>query len=471
MSLGGGSSGQSIQINFVTDGAPLPKKFVVEVPSGYTLDLSATAGTPIGDATVSIFGVDSPSFAAGFGRLVAKDPKDSLSDPAAQACAPGAHKAVWAFSTSLAGQQVDLMIFADPGQEAGVGYVLQGCPSGLASANTRSAASISLDGIDGLVSPTSPGDYRWRALVTPQARKAYELQALVPLPESVTLNARYVQKRRIAILTGTVVEGGKTVPDARVEVESSRNDHDLDIWEARTNAQGRFSIKAHVKRSTDFTVTVLPSIGSCAGPSTTPADCLGSTTVPPDDAFTTLWVSVPGGAVRTIRDADQRRADREGLTASDLPPGFEAALAGSDACVNPRHESKLTITGESTSPAYYQLVTQDSPSIVEALGLTRVYSTATQARQAFEHQARVSTVRCEIDKLGSKLRIRPLRLSAPARVRAFRASIPIEADSSADFDVVFLQRGRSVTILRFVFLNAPDELERHVSAALAKRMR
>src|SRR5438067_162029 len=87
-----------------------------------------------------------------------------------------------------------------------------------------------------------------KAAIPAQSRKAYDRQARLPPPESVTLNARYDQKRKTALLTGAVVEGGKTVPDARIAIESSSNDDDLDIWDARTDAQGRFSIKAHVTR-------------------------------------------------------------------------------------------------------------------------------------------------------------------------------------------------------------------------------
>ena len=271
----------------------------------------------------------------------------------------------------------------------------------------------------------------------------------MPLPESVTIDARYDRKHRTAVVTGTVVEGGKVVGGARLAFQSSRNDDDLDIWDARTDAQGRFSVRRRIPRTTDFTVSVLPSIGPCPGSSTVPGGCLASTTVPPDDAFATVWVSVSGGAVRAIRAADQRRADREGLAAGDVPSDFESTLAGGDDCLNPKHESTLTITGESTSPLFYEL-DQNKPSVAEIMGLTRVYATAAQARHAFEHQARISTARCELAKIGTELPIKPLRLSAPARVRAFRA-IALEAELSAEIDTVFLQRGRSVTILRFVF--------------------
>jgi hypothetical protein len=181
---------------------------------------------------------------------------------------------------------------------------------------------------------------------------------------------------------------------------------------------------------------------------------------------------VPGGAARTIHDADQRRAERVGLAESDLPTGFEATLGGGDACLNFKHESKLTITGESTSPSFYELNQGESLSLVQTRGLTRVYATGKQARQAFEHQARVSTLRCELKGLDiEQPPIKPLRLPAvPARLRAFRASIPIEAGVSATYDFVFLQRDRNVTLLGFLFLNAPDDLERSLTTALASRM-
>jgi hypothetical protein len=202
-----------------------------------------------------------------------------------------------------------------------------------------------------------------------------------------------------------------------------------------------------------------------------PGGCLASTRVPPDDAFATVWVSVRGGAVRAIRAADQRQADREGLAGADLPAGLESTLAGGDDCLNPKHESALTITGESTSPLFYEIDVSE-PSITEAMGLTRIYATTAQARRAFEHQARASTARCEVARtIGGQLPIKRLRLSSQARVRAFRATVAVGDELAAKIDIVFLQRGRSVTILRFVFLNSPDDIEQGVTKALARRMR
>jgi hypothetical protein len=210
-SSGDDSIGQSIQVNLAADKTPLPRKLAIEIPTGYTLDLDAASGETIAFGSIGVFGVDSSSFAVGSGELVAKDPTSFLADRVAQACAPGVHAAAWELSTTLAGQRVSMKVFVDAGGPPGIAYVLRVCSTGLATGDTDSSAFISLMGLGGLELPTSPGDYRWRVLVTPEIREPYELQALVPLPESVTLKARYDEKRKTALLTGTVVEGGQPV--------------------------------------------------------------------------------------------------------------------------------------------------------------------------------------------------------------------------------------------------------------------
>lgn len=468
-----GSEGQSIEVDLVPDKPALPKRFSIDVPRGYTLDITAKPGEEVGRASISIVGADGPSFATGFGSLIAGDPIESSSDPRVQECAPGSHAAVWTLSTSLAGQQVSLSVYVDRAAQGDVAYMLQACSSTLAS-DANSAASISMS-IDSLVAPTAPGDYRWRAVVTPQTRAAYELQAVLPLPEALTLNARYDRKHKTAVITGKVIEGGKAVSRADVFLVGRRKDRTLGLFEVRTNAQGVFTQTARVGGTTDFTAYVAPFVDPCAAGSTGPVDCLGSTTIPPDEASTTLWVSAPTGAMRAIRAADQGRAERAGLAASDFPAGFDSTFAGGDDCLNPRHESNLTITGESTSPAFLQYNLGDPPSLVEALGLTRVYASSKQARQAVAHQARTATVRCLLNEseLESDIptRIRTLRLPrVSASLRAFRATLTSD-ELTLNYDVILLQRGRVVTILRLALLNAPSGLESHLTAALAARMR
>jgi hypothetical protein len=90
-----------ITVNFAPSTGPLPEKFVIQVPAGYGLDLTAEPGTAVRDGSLSVLGTELPSFASGYGDFVAQDPAAYASDPAAQACAPGLHGAVWALSTAL----------------------------------------------------------------------------------------------------------------------------------------------------------------------------------------------------------------------------------------------------------------------------------------------------------------------------------------------------------------------------------
>jgi hypothetical protein len=470
VSTGGGSNGPSIEVDLAPDRPALPNQVVIEVPTGYTLDLGAKAGTEVGEASISIVSAEGPSFATGFGDLIARDVREAV-DTRLQACTSGTHVALWSVSTSLAGQQLSLAVSVDSGTQAGVAYVLKICSTSLAT-DTNSAASMTL-ALYGLVAPTAAGEYRWRALVTPRTRPGYEFQALLPLPESLSVRARYDRKHKRAVLTGRVVEGGKGLAHADVFIAGERSNRTVGLAEARTNAEGVFTQSMRVTGTTDFIVLVSPTIELCTATSSQPDGCLGSTTIPPDAGVTTLWVSPPTGALRAIRAADQRRAEKLGLSASDFPADFTQDGARGEDCLNPKHEGKLTITGESRSPEFSKYGLDDPPSLVDAVSLSRVYAATSQARRAFDHQARAATVRCVLNKFEvERPAIRPLRLpKVSARLRAFRATLAAPDGLTLTYDVVFLQRGRAVTILELALLNAPADLESRLTAALAARMR
>jgi hypothetical protein len=469
--VSGGGSGTGITFNFQPATNPLPRKFVIEVPAGYQLDLSQAPGATIAFASVAVYGVDSASIADGSGALVAHDP--AKPDPAAQACAPGKHAAVWAFSTTIAGQNVAMTILVDMhgggGSAVPVTYMLTACPTGLSGGNGTSEASISIGALGALGSPTEAGRYLWRTLVTPQSGQEYELQAVVPVPESVTLSGRYDRKHRTAVLTGRVVEGGKPAPRTELYVAGEGGNTDLFPKETKTNAAGRFTLRFHIKHTTDFDATVQPSSTPCTE-TTAPGGCLGSSIVPPDDGFTTVWVSVRGGPVRATRPGDQRRAERENLRAADFPTGFQLFAGGGDACENPRHESDLTITGESTSPEFVKFVQLDPVIVADASGVARVYATAKQARAAFAREARQATVRCELAGAPKGTTIGRLGVGGvAAQARAFRTEVTQE-NVTADFDFVFLRRRRSVALLQFVFVGVPTDVEQPLIRKVAARL-
>jgi hypothetical protein len=379
------------------------------------------------------------------------------------------HAAVWAFSTSLASQKVDVTVFLDPGGDPGVGYTLQSCPTGLAEGSVQSAASIAFVGLE-VTAPKAAGRYVWRTFVTPHAAPTYELQAVAPLPEAVTLRGRYDAKKATAILTGKLIEGGKPAARRPVFLSGTTGNSGFGGLRTQTRADGTFSFRMRIKRTTDFTVSVAPGARTCEGTTTAPGGCLGAMTVPPDSAETTVWVRARGQAVRAIRAIDQRLAERENFIATDFPPEFEEKDPGRrDSCAEATNEADLTIRGESRR-AFVWLV-EEPPRFVAALGLTRVYATRRQAAAAFARQALPATFRCELGRLPPGTKIQTLRLGPlPARVRAFRVAFS-EGGLTGNTDMVFLQRGRSVAWLLVVTLNASPTIERDAIAKVASRLR
>src|SRR4051794_12172652 len=460
------SGGPDLQVNLAADTPALPKKVVVEVPSGYTLDLSGEPGSTVGDASVAMIGTDAESFATGNGRLFIRDAADPIWSKRAETCAPGKHDAVWGAATSLAGQQMQIVVAVD--QRPGAGYLLHLCTSQLAS-DAPAGALISL-GIEGMTAPTDPGEYRWRAHVIPQARPSYELQAVLELPAAVSLTARTTAHGSVT-LTGRVIERGTPLSRAVVSLVGQRGENDAGDWLVRTDANGFFRKTIRLKKTTDFVASVEMGIASCDN-SSEPGGCLGATSVPPSPAYATAWVSPPTGAVRGIRNADQRIAEKLTVHAADLPSGFDQQLGGSDACLNPRHESRLTITGESPPPAFSRYEPGDAEKLSLVLAVTRVYATTRQAKAAFAHQARISTMRCLVHAItGSRkppLKSLPLK-GGHAIVRAFRMQLG-GAGASLTYDAIFLQRGRAVTSLRVALVNTPSDLETNLVTHLATRM-
>jgi hypothetical protein len=457
---------QAVQIAFLPAAAPLPQKVVIQVPTGYKLDLGARPGTRIANAQLFVTGVGSSSPTTADTEVIAQDPARYAGDPIANACAPGTHAAVWSISMSFPSRQVDMTIFVDRSTAAGVAYTLQSCPTGLPGGNGRSMTRLLIYGFDVLVSPAAPGRYLWHVFVTPAGAPTYELQALLPLPESVRVDARYDVKRKIATLTGRVLEAAKPVAGARVDFETARG-----TFHARTKANGRVTIHVRITRTTEFHVTVAPGVRPCTGSSTAPGGCINAMTVPPEDAHASVWVSVRGGAVRAIRAKDQARAERANISAADLPVAFAAIRREASTCMNPRHEADLTITGESTMEF---LTNGPGEKLTQVLGLVRVFATAEQARAAFAREAVVATARCELKGMGGPSRRKITRARLPglaARSLVFRGGVDVGFTTVANADFVFLQRGRTTALVRFVIAGASRQIVRTVAAKVASRMR
>src|SRR2546425_1263869 len=82
-----------VALDLVVSSPPPVAKIVIYVPQGYGLT-STPAGTTVGtiDATAEVGGT---TLTIPTGNIVADNPANYTSLPQAQACAPGAHAAVW----------------------------------------------------------------------------------------------------------------------------------------------------------------------------------------------------------------------------------------------------------------------------------------------------------------------------------------------------------------------------------------
>jgi hypothetical protein len=286
-------------------------KIVIYVAPGYTADLGQAAGTKVGDlfATVAAGGASLDIR----GEVVADNPANYASLPAAQACAPGTHTAVWVITITLGGTTLRIPMYVDPtaGAEASLGsYKLQVCFSspyvpesaGGAPLGARlTEADLDFPTNPGIFhNPSARGIYRWRALVTPytpgtatpNAAGTYELRSLASLPTRIAIKGKYDTKRKRAVITGTFRPPAELGFPATVVVEVFRTTAKAGtkhIGRARTK-KGKFTFRTkQAKGRAAYTVLVAGYAGSCTGPpAVAPAGCTRETVAPIFSNFVTI---------------------------------------------------------------------------------------------------------------------------------------------------------------------------------------
>jgi hypothetical protein len=287
-----GSGGGGVSLIGGGGGAspPPPARTVIDVPGGYTPDLTAPPGTPTGIAFVSSSGTSGSTVASTtiFGVITTADPAQYQNDPAAHACVAGPYLAVWKIDATILGVfKTSLPIFV-VSQTTSPGVALVFCAPTLTNLDGTPVAAppIPLDGVglllSGLTPPSAPGTYVWHAYVAPQTpgtgapndAATYELRAIVPVPHPLSVKGSYNAKLRDAVLTGKVTEEGKPQSRADVFVVSESS---LEPIHARTNAAGKFTIRIRVAQTTTFFVQVPDQTERCQGPSTAPGGCASTT--------------------------------------------------------------------------------------------------------------------------------------------------------------------------------------------------
>jgi hypothetical protein len=131
--------------------------------------------------------------------------------------------------------------------------------------------------------PATHGDYVWNALVTPLApdrhsplsTKTYELRALVPVPQTLTLHARYLRASKTALLTGRLTAAGRPRAGAAVYFEIYQRTvtpkgiryHDSIVGPATTNRDGRYRFRTRLAHTAGLQAFVQEATAGCAAPS------------------------------------------------------------------------------------------------------------------------------------------------------------------------------------------------------------
>jgi hypothetical protein len=312
------SFGGGVSLEVDPDVDPAPARLTFYVPAGYGLDTSVAPGTSIG-VVDAIYSTDAKPLGFIQGLVKTGDPSSLPSDPAAQACAPGSHAAVWLATFMAAGQPMTIRFYVDPttGGETSLGaFELIACfPSpyvpveqGGAPGGLRFAAFyVGLVEKSGSVFKTpSAGTFTWRVFVTPyvtgsatlDVAATFEARTRVLIPHVLTEHVRFLPKTKTMLVTGHLNALGKPRRKVALDVAAGPpKAHILAYWgTAHTRADGSYSIRKRIRvraRAYKLDVYVFGDAvpGSCKAPSTAPAGCVDENISPP--WTTPVRVTVP----------------------------------------------------------------------------------------------------------------------------------------------------------------------------------
>jgi len=452
------------------------------IPSGYQLDLSGKVGSTVGDLIAAVTSGSGSGFAFLNASVVVEDPAAYAADPVAQACAPGSHTAVWLATAQVLGNPIELPMAVDQVDVAGTtpSYVVHYCPfvpPSPAYANGLTlfdfGLALSLSGV-----PTVTGTYAWSALVTPasnwvpDASSAFELRALVPIPNELTARVRYDAKAHSAVLTGKLTAGGQPRAGVTVYLRASGSDSDP-TPAGRTDATGSFSILKAATATTTYTLAVPDEHGACTDSSTAPAGCKSQTLAAPPGVQLTVVVPRKTDPKVSIRARDQALARRSLLTLADFPGGQQLSEdTGAPCAAFAPDLRKLTVSGQASSP--YLLAASQRQA---AYSSASVFTDLAGARTAFAKDAQLAAMKCEATDYASGLdpdaKVAKLtRVYLPGagnELRAFRAVVT-SGFGEISLDLVFIRVGRVVIELHLYAVGGSDSAgEIDLSRSLARR--
>jgi len=274
-----------------------PARISIYVPTGYTINASATPGSKIGSTSGTVFSRDASIPLPLSGDVVAVPPTTN-----APGCDPATHIAVWNLALSVAGQSINIPVHVDQlsGAEAALGsYKLVVClapddvPVGTPGRSPNGARLLDATFTVDNVFTVPAGQSIWKAITTPyapgvgapNAAGTVETRAFVA-NGTVTLAKKVNAKARLVKFTGKVTQAGAAVSGARVVLLVNGKSAG---FTARANASGNYSVvlKKTGKKTTstfqarttvaerDITAT------GCASPTPgVPGGCVSATASP-----------------------------------------------------------------------------------------------------------------------------------------------------------------------------------------------
>jgi hypothetical protein len=274
-----------------------PARISIYVPTGYTINASATPGSKIGSTSGTVFSRDASIPLPLSGDVIAVPPTTN-----APGCDPATHIAVWNLALSVAGQSINIPVHVDQlsGAEAALGsYKLVVClapddvPVGTPGRSPNGARLLDATFTVDNVFTVPAGQSIWKAITTPyvagvgapNVAGTVETRAFVA-NGAVTLVKKVNAKARLVKFSGKVTQAGAPVSGARVVLLVNGKSAG---FTARANASGNYSVvlKKTGKKTTstfqarttvaerDITAT------GCASPTPgVPGGCVSATASP-----------------------------------------------------------------------------------------------------------------------------------------------------------------------------------------------
>jgi hypothetical protein len=272
---------------------PQPANIAIYVPSGYTINTSATPGTKIGATSGNVFSRDANIPLPLSGDVIAVPPTTN-----APGCDPVPHVAVWNLALSVAGQTINLPVHVDQltGNPLGA-YKLVVClapddvPQGTPGRSPNGARLLDATFTVNNIFTVPAGQTVWTATWTPWNKATPNLAGTVETRAivgegAISITKKVNTKSRLVRFTGKVTQAGAPVAGARVSLLLNGK---VTRFSARTNASGSYSIvlkKSGKKTTSTFQARVVvaerdvTSIGCTSPTPGIPGGCVNATASP-----------------------------------------------------------------------------------------------------------------------------------------------------------------------------------------------